>query len=98
SSVDYQNEVPFSEELFEQATKSYRSIRNTLRVLLGNLNGFDAKRHAVPEDQLTLLDKWIIDKLKLVTMTCADGYRRYDFRQVYAVLNQFCTVDLSQLY
>jgi isoleucyl-tRNA synthetase len=44
SSVDYQAEVPFSEELFEQGTRSYRSIRNTLRVLLGNLNGFDATR------------------------------------------------------
>ena len=41
ASVDYQNEVPFCEELFEQATKSYRSFRNMLRILLGNLTGFD---------------------------------------------------------
>jgi isoleucyl-tRNA synthetase len=38
SSVDYQNEVPFSEELFQQTGESYRRIRNTFRVLLGNLH------------------------------------------------------------
>ncbi|MEZ5386634.1 MAG: isoleucine--tRNA ligase [Prosthecobacter sp.] len=38
ASVDYQNDVPFSEELFQQTGESYRRIRNTFRVLLGNLN------------------------------------------------------------
>jgi isoleucyl-tRNA synthetase len=38
SSVDYQHEVPFSEELFQQTGESYRRIRNTFRVLLGNLH------------------------------------------------------------
>ena len=35
SSVDFQNDVPFSEELFLQTSESYRRLRNTLRVLLG---------------------------------------------------------------
>jgi isoleucyl-tRNA synthetase len=38
ASVDYQNDVPFSEELFQQTGESYRRIRNTFRVLLGNLH------------------------------------------------------------
>ncbi|MDZ4402693.1 isoleucine--tRNA ligase [Prosthecobacter sp.] len=46
SSVDYQNEVPFSEELFQQTGESYRRIRNTFRVLLGNLH--DAPNPGVP--------------------------------------------------
>ncbi len=98
SSVDYQNEVPFSEELFEQATKSYRSIRNTLRVLLGNLNGFDAKQNAVSADQFTLLDRWILEKLNVLIKECREAYNTYDFRKVYGALNNFCTVELSQLY
>ncbi len=98
SSVDYQNEVPFSEELFEQATKSYRSIRNTLRVLLGNLNGFDAKQHAVSADKFTLLDRWILEKLNAIIKECREAYDAYDFRKVYGALNNFCTVELSQLY
>ncbi len=55
SSVDYQNEVPFSEELFQQTADSYRRIRNTLRVLLGNLH--DApKTEGVPADLERLSD------------------------------------------
>ncbi len=98
SSVDYQNEVPFSEELFEQATKSYRSIRNTLRVLLGNLNGFDVKQHAVSADKFTLLDRWILEKLNVLIKECREAFDAYDFRKVYGALNNFCTVELSQLY
>lgn len=98
SSVDYQNEVPFSEELFEQATRSYRSIRNTLRVLLGNLNGFDVKQHAVTADKFTLLDRWILEKLNGLIKDCREAYEAYDFRKVYGALNNFCTVELSQLY
>jgi isoleucyl-tRNA synthetase len=49
ASVDYQNDVPFSEELFQQTGESYRRIRNTFRVLLGNLH--DApKPSASPTD------------------------------------------------
>lgn len=98
SSVDYQNEVPFSEELFEQATKSYRSIRNTLRVLLGNLHGFDAAKHNVANTELTLIDKWIMERLHRVTKECNEAYERFDFRKVFTVVNQFCAVDLSALY
>ncbi len=98
SSVDYQNEVPFSEELFEQATKSYRSIRNTLRVLLGNLNDFDPMKNSVSTAQFTLIDRWIMEGLNRLIKECCEAYDRYDFRKVFTAVNQFCTVDLSQLY
>ena len=98
SSVDYQNEVPFSEKLFEQSTQNYRSIRNTLRVLLGNLHGFDAKMHAVGAAQFTLLDRWILERLNRLTVECREAYDAFEFRKVFNALNQFCTVDLSALY
>jgi len=98
SSVDYQNEVPFSEELFQQASESYRRIRNTIRVLLGNLHGFDATKNSASEAQYTLLDHWILERLHRVTKDCVEAYDRYDFRKVFTTLNQFCSVDLSALY
>ncbi|TLD69396.1 isoleucine--tRNA ligase [Phragmitibacter flavus] len=109
SSVDYLNEVPFSEELFQQASESYRRIRNTLRVLLGNLHGFDPAKNTVKTEQFTLLDRWILERLENVKRECRDAFeyrvdgvvdvsKSYDFRKVFTVLNQFCTVDLSSLY
>jgi len=47
ASVDYQNEVPFSEESFKGLADSYRSFRNILRILLANLDAFDPALHAV---------------------------------------------------
>ncbi len=98
SSVDYQNEVPFSEELFQQASESYRRLRNTLRVLLGNLDGFNAAEDAVEPDQLTLVDRWILSQLENLKQECREAYDAYDFRKVFVLLNQFCAVDLSALY
>src|SRR5947208_4543711 len=37
SSIDYTADVPFSEEMFTRLGDTYRRIRNTLRILLGNL-------------------------------------------------------------
>ena len=37
SSIDYTADVPFSEEIFTRAGDTYRQIRNTLHILLGNL-------------------------------------------------------------
>src|SRR5437016_2810783 len=40
SSIDYTADVPFSEEIFTRLGDTYRRIRNTLRILLGNLYDF----------------------------------------------------------
>jgi isoleucyl-tRNA synthetase len=48
SSIHYTDDVPFSEEMFTRLGDTYRRIRNTLRILHGNLFDFpvavDAKR------------------------------------------------------
>ncbi|MGY8688374.1 MAG: isoleucine--tRNA ligase, partial [Verrucomicrobiales bacterium] len=98
ASIDYNTEVPFSVELFEQVVDAYRRIRNTLRVLLGNLKEFDPAKDAVPFEDMTLIDQWILTRLQEVTANCRQAYDRYEFRKVYNELNQFCTVDLSSLY
>lgn len=98
ASVDYTQEVPFSVELFEQVVDAYRRLRNTLRILLANLSDFDRDLCAVPDEDFTFLDRWILDRLDAVLRRCLQAYEEYDFRRVFNELNQFCTVDLSSLY
>ncbi|MFV1994636.1 MAG: isoleucine--tRNA ligase [Verrucomicrobiales bacterium] len=98
ASVDWQNEVPFSEDLFKQTTDTYRRIRNTLRILLANVADFEVARDAVADAELALVDRWILERLHAVTRECLDGYRDFEFRKVFNALNQFCAVDLSALY
>ena len=94
SSVDWQNEVPFGEDLFKQVAEPYRRLRNTLRILLGNLDGFQP----VENPEYTLLDRWILERLHEVVSECRKAYDAYEFRKVFNSLNQFCTADLSAIY
>ncbi|MFD2255434.1 isoleucine--tRNA ligase [Luteolibacter algae] len=96
SSVDWQNEVPFGEELFKQVAEPYRRLRNTLRILLGNLDGFSPDSSA--SYQYTLLDTWILERLHEVVNECTKAYEAFEFRKVFNAINQFCTADLSAIY
>jgi isoleucyl-tRNA synthetase len=96
ASVDYQNEVPFSEESFKGLAESYRSFRNILRILLANLDGFDAKNASL--DGATAIDRWVLSRLQEVIATSREAYAEYDFRKVFQTLNQFVTVEISALY
>jgi isoleucyl-tRNA synthetase len=97
-SVDWQNEVPFGEDLFKQTAEPYRRFRNTLRILLANLNDFDSGKDSVASTDLPLMDRWILERLNFVIEECRPAYEAFEFRKVFNVLNQFCTVDLSALY
>jgi isoleucyl-tRNA synthetase len=99
SSVDWQNEVPFGEDLFKQVAEPYRRLRNTLRILLGNLDGFTPNGAlASAGESYTLLDRWILERLHSVTAECLKAYETYEFRKVFNALNNFCTHDLSAVY
>jgi len=98
SSVQFTDEVPFSEEAFTRLGEAYRLFRNTLRILLANLNGFDPSQHTAPRAEWTLMDRWVMSRLQNVIATCREAYDTYEFRRVFQTLNKFCAVDLSALY
>ncbi len=104
SSIDYTADVPFSEEMFTRLGDTYRRMRNTLRILLGNLHDFpvaggaDPGRTASPMPGTTLIDRWILERLDQVARDCRLAYEAFEFHKVYHILNQFCAVDLSSLY
>lgn len=98
ASVDWQTEVPFSDKLFKQVTDPYRRLRNTLRILLGNINGFDAQTQSVAKEDMTVLDRWVLERLNEVIDECRSAYDAYQFRKVFNQINQFCANELSALY
>src|SRR5438105_9085847 len=105
SSIDYTADVPFSEEMFTRLGDTYRRIRNTLRILLGNLYDFvegpalsGPGRDRARPSSLSLIDRWILDRLSQVIADCRSAYEAFEFHKVYHMLNHFCAVDLSSLY
>jgi isoleucyl-tRNA synthetase len=103
SSINYVDDVPFSEEMFTRLGDTYRRIRNTLRILLGNLHDFpvagvdDAGSRSTTA-ATTLVDRWILHQLDQAIAECRSAYEAFEFHKVYHTLNQFCAVDLSSLY
>jgi isoleucyl-tRNA synthetase len=98
SSINYTDDVPFSEEMFTRLGDTYRRIRNTLRILLGNLHDFESGKQESRKADFTLVERWILDRLENVIAECRAAYAAYEFHKVYHTLNHFCAVDLSSLY
>ena len=98
SSIDYTDDVPFSEEMFTRLGDTYRRIRNTLRILLGNLYDFEPGKQESGNENFTLVDRWILERLDHVIADCRSAYEAFEFHKVYHTLNHFCAVDLSSLY
>jgi isoleucyl-tRNA synthetase len=98
ASEDAREDVPFSTEIFGRVGDSYRLVRNSLRILLGNLAGFDPKRDAVGLGDRDPLDRYILAKLAGLVKGVKEAYESYNFPAVYHGLNRFCSVELSAFY
>ncbi|MCZ7640880.1 MAG: class I tRNA ligase family protein [Verrucomicrobia bacterium] len=98
ASQDYRGDMVLSEARMQQVAETYRLLRNTLRYQLANLYDFDPARHAVPDSQLTPLDRWILHAFAHLENDVLRAYEAYEFHQVYQRLGQFAAVELSAIY
>jgi isoleucyl-tRNA synthetase len=98
ASVDFTRDLPFSRALVEPMVESYRKIRNTIRFLLGNLDGFDPETHAVGPEEWQPIDRWVMGQAALLAEQVAEGYESYRFHQAVLPVYQFCVVTLSATY
>ncbi|MEA3176043.1 MAG: isoleucyl-tRNA synthetase [Gammaproteobacteria bacterium] len=97
AATDYANEMSVSDEIFKRMADSYRRMRNTLRFLLGNLQGFDPQ-HAVPFDDLVAIDQWAVSKTFALQNDVVTAYRNYEFHDIYQEIHNFCVVELGGFY
>lgn len=98
ASTDYKNEIHVSDEILNRMSDAYRRIRNTMRFLLANLDGFDPQQHLVPTDQLIALDRWIIDCAASLQEEILQSYESYQFHNIYHKIHNFCIVELGSFY
>ena len=98
ASTDYTGEMTVSDEILKRSADSYRRIRNTMRFMLANMQGFDAQKHLLEFDQLLDLDKWIVSKTQDLQTQILQDYEQYNFHQVMQLVLNFCTNDLGGFY
>ena len=92
---DYQNDQKISPNILKQVSEQYRKIRNTFRFLFANIG--DLKEIVKVEDFATL-DRWILDKTKVVFSDIDSSFREYNFSKGFQKLNGFLTSTLSGIY
>ncbi len=97
-SADYSGEMSVSDEILNRMSDSYRRIRNTMRFLLANLNGFDPATDLVNTDELLALDQWAIDRTLGLQNEIQNAFDNYQFHTVYQRLHNFCTTELGGFY
>ena len=98
AATDYSNEMSVSDEILKRMADSYRRMRNTLRFLLGNMDGFDPERHAVAWHELVAIDRWAIAKAFALQNDVVTAFRNYEFHDIYQKIHNFCVVELGGFY
>ena len=98
ASSDYTVDVRCSDLIFKQLSEAYRKIRNTARIMLANLNGFDPNKDMVAVEEMQEIDRWLLARFNELVAKCVKGYEIYSFHSIYHELTNFCTTDLSKLY
>jgi isoleucyl-tRNA synthetase len=93
---DFGKDVIWGEDLIDRVKETYRRARNTLRYLLGNLEG--SPRKAIEVNRLHPLDAWALHRHQEVIGKVKNAFDQYEFYRVYHLLNQYMTVELSALY
>jgi isoleucyl-tRNA synthetase len=97
SSLAFESDIKVDLEFFTLAGESYRKIRNSLRFLLGNLEGFDdsISIEDLPESSL---DRWAVAEVARLRDEVIDHLRNYEFRPAHIALFDFCNDTLSAVY
>ncbi|WND01619.1 isoleucine--tRNA ligase [Temperatibacter marinus] len=96
-SVDYTTDQRIGDEIIKGNADAYRKIRNTMRYLLGNLEGF-SKEERLPVSEMPELERYILHRLSELDQFVKDRTQKFDFNPAFQALFQFCTVDLSTLF
>jgi len=97
-STDYSGEMTVSDEILNRSADSYRRIRNTMRFMLANMQGFDPKNDLVDINNMLVLDRWIVSKTHDLQQQVINEYDNYNFHFVMKAILNFCTNDLGGFY
>ena len=97
ASADYTEDLRISDEIIKGAVENYRRLRNTLRYLLGALDGYTPDEAVLPVE-MPSLETWVLHRLAELDDLVRKAYHEHDFKKVMSALLNFCSVDLSAVY
>ena len=94
---DYAEDLRIGPEILKHQADLYRRIRNTLRYLLGSLDGFSGGER-VPAAEMPELERWVLHRVWAIDALVRRSIDDYEFHTLWTALHQFCAIDLSAFY
>lgn len=98
ASVEYTSDVRISKDILKQNAEAYRKIRNTFRFLLGNLSDFDPDQNRIAYSNMPEIDQYMVNVLNTVIEKTLNAYQNYAFDEVYRMITNYMTNELSAFY
>jgi len=90
---DYKGDIKISDNILKQIADQYRKLRNTIRIMLANLEDVSE-----PNYNFSNIDKWILSEAKRVFDEVIELFKKYDFSKAFNILNNFIVNELSAIY
>ncbi|SVD69403.1 uncharacterized protein METZ01_LOCUS422257, partial [marine metagenome] len=97
ASQDFRNDITVSNERIKKVAETYRNLRNALRYQLSNLYDFNPANDTVSDNDLTGLDRWILDQFGTMQRDVTAAFNRFEYHVVYQRISQFVSVELSAI-
>ncbi|MBI5164066.1 MAG: isoleucine--tRNA ligase, partial [Magnetospirillum sp.] len=95
--ADYTEDLRVGPQVLKTQVDVYRRLRNTLRYLLGALDGFtDAEK--IDAAEMPELERWVLHRLTELDAGLRAACDGFEYHAWYAELHNFCAVDLSAFY
>ncbi|TAJ85153.1 MAG: isoleucine--tRNA ligase [Reyranella sp.] len=95
--TDYTEDQRIGPEILKHQAEAYRRLRNTLRYLLGSLEGYSSDETVAHAD-MPELERWVLHRLAELDAVMRRAVDDYDFHAIATELHNFCAVDLSAFY
>ncbi|MDX9690487.1 MAG: isoleucine--tRNA ligase [Proteobacteria bacterium] len=96
-SSDYSEDLGLGPNILKQTGDLYRRFRNTLRYLLGALDGMSDKEVVEPHD-MPELERWVLHRLFEMDASIRADIEKYQYSHMLQTLHHFCALDLSAFY
>lgn len=91
-------EVLIGQKILQAAKEDVFKLRNTLRFLLGNLYNFNPEIDRVSNEEMLLVDQYMLHLLQDYGIKITEAYKEYDFGKVIRLMLAFINRELSNFY
>ena len=94
---DVSEDLRIGPAILKQQAELYRRLRNTLRWLLGTLDGWEEAERVEP-GAMPELERWVLHRLWELDARMRRALADHDWTGVYPDIHAFCATDLSAFY